>query len=126
MRTVDHSAAEPTGLRALLDVAANLYGDADPAAPGEPGPPLLSVRRTAGGGRSPDSEFELVLRLPGAADGPLDLARVGDELAVSVGGVRRMVALPSVLRRCAVTAARLDGDDLCVVFTPDPALWISR
>ncbi|MBN9100368.1 MULTISPECIES: ArsA family ATPase [unclassified Pseudonocardia] len=126
LRAVDHTAAEPTGIPALLEVAANLYGDTDPAAPGEQGPPLLHVRRTAGSGTSRDSEFELVLRLPGAADGALDLARVGDELAVAVGPVRRMVALPSVLRRCGVTGARLDGDDLCVVFTPDPALWISR
>ena len=80
-----------------------------------------------------DSEFELALRLPGAADGPLELARVGDDLAVTVGGVRRLVALPSVLRRCTVTAARLDGDDLCVVFAPDPAVvdpmtdpWVRR
>jgi arsenite-transporting ATPase len=126
LRAVGHTAAEPTGVPALLEVAANLYGDADPAAPGVQGPPLLQVRRTAGSGTSADSEFELVLRLPGAADGPLDLARVGDELAVAVGGVRRMVALPSVLRRCAVTGARLDGDDLCVVFSPDQALWTSR
>lgn len=126
LRRVDHAAAEPTGVPALMAVAENLYRGTDPAAPGEQGPPLLQVRRTAGSGTSPDSEFELVLRLPGAADGPLDLARVGDELAVAVGGVRRMVALPSVLRRCAVTGARLDGDDLCVVFAPDPALWISR
>ncbi len=124
LRTADHSAAEPTGVPALLAIAANLYGDTDPAAPGTPGPPLLTVRRTAGGGTSRDSEFELVLRLPGAADGPLDLARVGDELAVAVGGVRRMVALPSVLQRCSVTGARLDGDDLCVVFAPDPAVWV--
>jgi arsenite/tail-anchored protein-transporting ATPase len=123
LRTADHTAAEPTGVPALLEIARNLYGDTDPAAPGRQGPPLLQVRRTAGSGTSPDSEFELVLRLPGAADGPLDLARVGDELAVAVGAVRRMVALPSVLRRCAVTAARLEGDDLCVVFTPDPAVW---
>jgi arsenite/tail-anchored protein-transporting ATPase len=125
LSTADHTAAEPTGVPALLEIAANLYGDTDPAAPGTPGPPLLAVRRTAGSGTSRDSEFELVLRLPGAADGPLDLARVGDELAVAVGGVRRMVALPSVLQRCAVTGARLDGDDLVVVFTPDPAVWVT-
>jgi len=81
------------------------------------------VRRTRGEGTSADSEFELALALPGAADGPLELARVGDELVIAVGGVRRLVALPSVLRRCTVTAARLDGDDLCVAFAPDPAVW---
>jgi arsenite-transporting ATPase len=90
-----------------------------------PEQPLLQVRRTAGSGGAADSRFELVMRLPGAAGAPLDLARVGDDLAVTAGGTRRMVALPSVLRRCTVTAARLVGDDLCVVFEPDPALWMT-
>jgi arsenite-transporting ATPase len=124
LRTAEHAAAEPTGVPALLDVADSLYGTDDPAGAGAAAPPLLQVRRTAGAGSSPDSEFELVLRLPGAGDGALDLARVGDELAVTAGATRRMVALPAVLRRCAVTSARLDGDDLVVVFAPDPAVWI--
>jgi arsenite-transporting ATPase len=123
VRTAPYTAAEPTGLAALLEVADVLYGPDDPAAPGAAGPALLSVERTAGEGTSADSEFELSLRLPGAADGPLDLARVGDDLAVSLGGVRRMIALPSVLTRCTVVAARLDGDDLKVTFVPDPAVW---
>ena len=123
VRTAPYTAAEPTGVPALLEVADALYGHSDPAAPGEQGPPLLRVDRTSGSGTSRDSEFELALRLPGAADGPLDLARVGDDLAVAVGGIRRMIALPSVLTRCTVVAARLDGDDLCVTFVPDPALW---
>jgi arsenite-transporting ATPase len=125
LRTADYAATEPIGLPALLAVADSLYGDADPVAPaaGRVGP-LMRVRRTAGSGTSVDSGFELVLQLPGAADGPLDLARVDDELAVTAGGTRRMVALPSVLRRCTVTGARLEGDDLCVAFAPDPALWL--
>ncbi len=124
VRTAAYTAAEPTGIPALLQVAASLYGADDPAAgTGGPQRPLLAVHRTAGAGGSADSAFELVMRLPGAAGAPLDLARVGDDLAVTAGGTRRMVALPSVLRRCAVTAARLQGDDLCVVFEPDPALW---
>jgi arsenite/tail-anchored protein-transporting ATPase len=123
LRSADHTAAEPTGVEALLEIARNLYGDADPAAAGEAGPPLLRVRRTRGEGTSRDSEFELVLALPGAAGGPLDLARVGDDLAIGLGSVRRLVALPSVLRRCLVTAARLEGDDLVVTFAPDPAVW---
>ena len=32
--------------------------------------------------------------------------------------------LPAVLRRCTVTRARLEGDDLRVAFRPDPALWL--
>ncbi len=122
LRTAAHTAAEPTGVPALLEIARSLYGDADPAAPvAAPAGPLLQVRRTAGSGTSADSAFELVMRLPGAADGTLDLTRVDDDLAVTAGGTRRMVALPSVLRRCTVTGAHLDGDDLCVAFAPDPA-----
>jgi arsenite-transporting ATPase len=125
LRTARHAAGEPTGVPALLEVARSLYGDDDPAATpdGVPTAPLLSVRRTAGTGVATDSEFELALRLPGAAEAPLDLVRVGDDLAVTAGGVRRMIALPSALCRCTVSDARLDGDDLCVTFRPDPALW---
>ena len=43
---------------------------------------------------------------------------------MTAAGVRRLVALPAVLRRCTVTRARLDGDDLRVAFRPDPALWL--
>ena len=123
VRTVEHTAAEPTGVHALLTLAAQLWGDDDPITERASTPPL-AVRRTAGSGRSADSEFELALHLPGAAAAPLDLARVGDELAVTAAGVRRLVALPAVLRRCTVTRARLDGDDLRVAFRPDPALWL--
>jgi arsenite-transporting ATPase len=123
VRTVEHAAAEPTGVGALLALAAQLWGDDDPTTERASTPPL-AVRRTAGSGRSADSEFELALHLPGAATAPLDLARIGDELAVTAAGVRRLVALPAVLRRCTVTRARLDGDDLRVAFRPDPALWL--
>jgi arsenite-transporting ATPase len=124
IRTTAYTAAEPTGVPALLQVAVSLYGTEDPAAtPDAAAEPLLRVRRTRGDGGSVDSQFELALRLPGAAGAPLELARVGGELAVTAGGSRRMVALPSVLQRCAVIAARLHGDDLCVVFEPDPTLW---
>lgn len=125
LRTAPHAAGEPVGVPELMRVARALYGTEDPAAApeGATTAPLLSVRRTAGAGVSLDSEFELVLRLPGAADAPLDLTRVGDDLAVGAGGTRRVIALPSVLCRCAVEGARLEGDDLCVTFRPDPALW---
>jgi arsenite-transporting ATPase len=125
VRTVAYRAAEPTGLAALQELGAALWGRDDPAADVGPGAPLLSVHRTAGDSRSMDSEFELVLRLPEAAAGPLELARIGDdELAVTAAGTRRLVALPAALRRCTVARARLVGDDLRVAFRPDPALWM--
>lgn len=124
LRTAVHTAEEPTGVTALLEVAQSLYGPADPVPPaGGPPEPLLQVQRTAGEGKSLDSEFELVMHLPGAAVGALGLSRIDDDLAVTAGGTRRMVALPSVLRRCTVSGARLSGDDLRVAFTPDPAVW---
>ena len=124
VRTVAHAAAEPIGVAALLALADELWHADDPATDPAPRAPLLAVRRTAGTGTSAESEFELALHLPGAAAGALDLVRVGDELAVTVAGVRRLVALPAGLRRCTVTRARLDGDDLRVTFRPDPAQWI--
>jgi arsenite-transporting ATPase len=125
LRTAEHTAAEPTGLPALRELARALYGADDPVAPSDGLPaPLLQVHRTAGSGTSLDSAFELVLRLPGVAGGALDLVRLDDDLVVTASGTRRMVALPSVLRRCTVTGAHLAGDDLRIAFAPDPAAWL--
>ncbi|WP_028929387.1 ArsA family ATPase [Pseudonocardia asaccharolytica] len=128
LRTADYAAAEPTGVRALLELARSVYGDDDPVAAGHPAPPVLGVRRTAGEGTALDSEFELAVRLPGAERGPVELARIGDELAITIGLTRRMVDLPSVLRRCTVESARLQGAgthaELRVVFRPDPTVWM--
>jgi arsenite-transporting ATPase len=126
LRTVPYTAEEPLGVSALVEVADELYGDTEPLA-GAAGAPLLSVTRTAGDGTSLESEFELSLRLPGLSrDTPLDLTRVDDELAVTVSGVRRLVALPSVLGRCTVHGARIGADELVVVFRPDPSVWMLR
>ncbi|QJT01178.1 ArsA family ATPase [Streptomyces asoensis] len=63
------------------------------------------------------------LPLPGAIRDELDLIRRGDELVVTAGPFRRIVALPSVLRRCTVDGAALRDGELCVRFAPDPGLW---
>ncbi|RLV08354.1 hypothetical protein CTZ27_05965 [Streptomyces griseocarneus] len=63
------------------------------------------------------------LPLPGAERDALDLIRRGDELIVGVGPFRRVLPLPSALRRCTVSGAGLRDGALCVRFTPDPALW---
>jgi len=126
VRAVPYTAAEPIGVAALVELADALYGDDEPLA-GADAPPLLSVRRTGGDGTDRDSEFELALRLPGLDKRtPLELTRIDDDLAVTVGGVRRLVALPSVLSRCEVLGARVGIDELVVVFRPDPAVWMDR
>ncbi|MFE3636922.1 ArsA family ATPase [Streptomyces cellostaticus] len=61
--------------------------------------------------------------LPGAARDDLDLIRRGDELVVTAGPYRRIVPLPSALRRCTVAGAGLRESELRVRFAPDPALW---
>lgn len=61
--------------------------------------------------------------LPGAVREELDLVRRGDELVVTVGAFRRIVPLPSALRRCTVAGAGLSDGELRIRFTPDPGLW---
>lgn len=114
---VGHRAAEPVGTAALLDLAEGLYQGRDPLDGDAADEPLLSVERTG------ELEYTLRLALP-IGDSSLDLARVGDDLAVTVDGRRRLVALPSLLRRCLVTGAELDDTGLAVRFAPDPELWM--
>ncbi|MBV2355584.1 ArsA family ATPase [Streptomyces sp. J2-1] len=61
--------------------------------------------------------------LPGAIRDELDLIRRGDELVVGVGPFRRIVPLPSALRRCTVAGAGLRDGGLRIRFAPDPELW---
>jgi arsenite-transporting ATPase len=120
IRTVDHRASEPVGVPALLEVAAQLYGDEDPLPGSAAAESLLEV---SGSGRGLDARYSLRIALPLADDTELDLARVGDDLALTVDGRRRLVALPSLLRRCIVTGAEMDSGGVTVGFRPDPSLW---
>ncbi|MFP1623929.1 ArsA family ATPase [Streptomyces sp. 5K101] len=63
------------------------------------------------------------LDLPGAVKEELTLVRRGDELLITVGPFRRILPLPSALRRCTVAGAGLKDGTLSVRFAPDPALW---
>ncbi|WP_200416973.1 ArsA family ATPase [Streptomyces sp. Y2F8-2] len=61
--------------------------------------------------------------LPGAIREELDLVRRGDEIVVTAGPFRRIVPLPSALRRCTVAGAALREGELRIRFAPDPELW---
>ncbi|MFC4498983.1 MULTISPECIES: ArsA family ATPase [Streptomyces] len=63
------------------------------------------------------------LPLPGAIRDELDLVRRGDELVLTAGPFRRIVPLPSALRRCTVEGAALREGELRIRFAPDPGLW---
>lgn len=113
-----YAGAEPVGLPALVAFGRQLYGELDPLAAPQDVEDLLRVERDSDG-------FLLSLALPLARIEDLQLARSGDDLVVTVGGHRRLLALPSALQRCTVAGARLVGARLVVRFEPDPDLWPS-
>ncbi|HYO18769.1 MAG TPA: hypothetical protein VES02_08915, partial [Dermatophilaceae bacterium] len=73
--------------------------------------------------RPEDGGFLLTLPLPLVTAAEVDLKRRDDELLVSVAGHRRVLSLPSVLRRCVVTGAVVRNATLRVRFAPDERLW---
>ncbi|MFE2170471.1 ArsA family ATPase [Streptomyces sp. NPDC059447] len=73
--------------------------------------------------RAEDGVLVWEVPLPGARKTELDLIRRGDELLLTAGPYRRIVPLPSVLRRCSVSGAALADGALRIRFTPDPGLW---
>jgi arsenite-transporting ATPase len=112
-----YRSSEPVGITALGEVADELYAAAaDPLAP-PTGPEVVDLERTG-------DEFVLSLALPLADKREVDLVRKGDELVVTYGSHRRVLALPSALRRCEVVGAALRDGRLRVRFEPDPALWV--
>lgn len=122
LRRSAHLAAEPVGTQALRAVATGLYGELpgpDPAAVA-PFEPLL---RLGSIGTPEEPRYELVLQLGLAARGEVTASRSGDELVVTVAGHRRVLSLPSVLRRCVVRSGRVSAGQLRLEFVPDPDLW---
>jgi arsenite-transporting ATPase len=116
VRQAAYRPAEPVGGDELAALAEDLYaGGPEPWAPSARPEPMRVER--AG------DEFVLVLDLPLTHASDVDLERRGDELWLQVGGHRRVIALPSALRRCVVVGAAVKGGSLRVRFEPDPALW---
>jgi arsenite-transporting ATPase len=112
--------AEPVGAEALREMADELYGTLpgrDPA-PADGAGPLMKITHVG-------EEFVLHLALPLAERAAVDAVRAGDDLVITVGGHRRVLTLPSMLRRCTVVGGEFDAGELRVRFRPDPALWHS-
>ncbi|MBO3745570.1 ArsA family ATPase [Streptosporangiaceae bacterium NEAU-GS5] len=102
--TVPYLPAEPVGPGALAALGHSLYGSRDPFARHSGEPPL---RITAD---------ELILELPLADRSEVDLARKGDDLIVTAGSYRRVIALPAALARRTVSGAALSDGHLRVTF----------
>jgi arsenite-transporting ATPase len=106
---------EPVGTDALAALAEARTGDIRDVLVTFP-VPVMSVRPEDGG-------FLLTLPLPLVAADEVDLKRRDDELLISVGSHRRVLSLPSVLRRCLVTKATVRDATLRVRFVPDEKVW---
>ena len=103
-----YQAGEPVGTDLLAGFAEAAYDGADPfAVPTGEGP--MTITRTETGAI-------LRIALPFAQRRDVDLARHGDELVVTVGSYRRLLALPAALARQSVTGARVEEGSLQVRF----------
>jgi arsenite-transporting ATPase len=120
LREVEHSftglpiwrssyrASEPVGAAALAEFAAQAYAGDDPLAPPTGDEPMTITRTPSGA--------TLRIALPFVAKSDIDLARHGDELVVTVGSYRRLLALPAALSRHTVVGARIEDGALQVRF----------
>lgn len=103
--------AEPVGLEALSRLADQVFEDVESFADHD-----WTFERA-------DDGYDLLVDLPTARAADVDLTRRGDELVLTIGSRRRVLMLPSALRRCVVRGARMREGRLRVHFEPDPALW---
>ena len=108
-------AHEPVGADALAALAEARTGDIGDVLKSAPGH-AMTVCPVDGG-------YLLTLPLPLVTAAEVDLKRRDDELLVSVGDHRRVLSLPSVLRRCVVTGATVKNTALRVRFVPDEKVW---
>lgn len=106
-----YGSTEPVGVEALENFASSAYGASDPlTAPAGDGP--MAVKRSGSG-------VTLQIALPLVDKTDVDLVRHGDELVVTVGSYRRLLALPPSLSRHVVTGARIADGSLQVRFRPE-------
>lgn len=105
--------SEPVGVAELGQFAVAAYGDDDPLAPPVGAGPMTITRTQHGA--------TLRIALPFVDKSDIDLARHGDELVVTVGSYRRLLALPAALNRHVVSGARIVDGALQVRFRAEPA-----
>ena len=137
------NAAQRTGLEAIRESFGSIPVVTAPYLPGEPvGPDALAALAQASEpawGEPVDLwapvtgsemrvvaeglDFVLTVPVPLARSGDVELARRDDDLVVEVAGHRRVIALPSALRRCVVTSAGVGKGRLRVRFERDEEVW---
>ena len=106
---------EPVGTDALAALAQ--------ARTGEVGDVLITPPAQGMTVQPEEGGYLLTLPLPLVTAAQVDLKRRDDELLVAVADHRRVLSLPSVLRRCVVTGAVVRNATLRVRFVPDEKVW---
>ena len=109
---LSHEPVGPDALASLARGCTGAIGDVLATAPAQG----MTVRQEGEG-------YLLTLPLPLVTAAEVDLKRRHDELLVAVSDHRRVLSLPSVLRRCVVTGAVVRNATLRVRFVPDEKLW---
>jgi arsenite-transporting ATPase len=100
--------AEIVGRRRLLDAAAILYADRNPADRLYTG--ILQKVEHKG------KRYVLSIATPFTERGKIDISQKGDDLVVRVGAYKRTLSLPRALAGLQAAGARLDGDRLLITF----------
>jgi len=98
------------GIERLRTVGLELYGDTDPTT-------KLSNPQPLRVEDAEDGDVALVVTVPFAEKGDVEVMRRDDELFLTVGPYRRSLVLPDSLKRRNVKSAKLDDGELSVVFT---------
>ncbi len=111
IRTLRLFDEEMVGVDKLRLVGEELYGDRDPTIRLASGRPFRVEDQ--------DDRVVLVLSVPFAEKGDVDVLRHADELFITVGPYRRSFVLPDSLKRRQVRRAQLLGGELRVTFGID-------
>jgi arsenite-transporting ATPase len=99
---------EAVGTKMLARVAADLFGEDDPAARFYVGSPQQIEKR--------DGAYVLTLTLPFVTKDQVQVLQSGGELTVKVGGYKRNVILPRALVGLEAGEARFRGQNLAIAF----------
>ncbi len=109
---------EVVGVDMLRKMARAIYEEQDPTAVFYAGQPQ-KIEKV-------NDSYELKLRLPFVGKSDINMARSGDELAISIGNFRRNVILPRALALLQVDKAKFEGDSLVLTFAKDGAATPSK
>ncbi len=106
--TVGMFEGEVLGYKALKELATRLYGNSDPTTHFFKDEPYRWVKE--------NGDYKLIIKLPFAVKKDIELHRVSDELIVKLGNVKRHFLLPRQVTGIHKVNARLNGQELHVIF----------